>query len=152
VILTVLVALEKGEYHSEKSFELMVDLARRLLGKGFSKFKIKKLLDFLSTYVYFGDKEMYANFEREIDTLINKEKSMGITELSTMLIEEHGREMGREEGKVEGMEKGMEKAKSSMVSNLLLKTNYSLQEIADFADASVDFVIGVKNKLSAAAN
>jgi hypothetical protein len=61
---------------------------------------------------------------------------MGITELATQLIEEH----------VE------EKVKVSIVTNLLLKSNHSLQEIAEFANTSIDFVIDVKNKIAAAGN
>lgn len=151
MVLTVLIALEKGEYHSEEVYKLLVDLARRLLGKGFGKLKIKRLLHFLSTYVYFDNKEMFVSFEKEIATFIDKEDSMGITELATMLIREDGREMGREEGMEKGMEEGIElgreKEKVSFISYLLLESNHSLQEIANITKSSTDFVIGVKSKL-----
>jgi len=41
------------------------------------------------------------------------------------------------------------KAKRKMVEKLLTKTNHTLAEIAEFASVSIDFVIGVKQKVSA---
>ena len=49
--------------------------------------------------------------------------------------------------KEEGVKIGAEKAKISLVKNLLLKTNHSLQEIADLAEVSIDFVLEVKKQL-----
>jgi len=60
---------------------------------------------------------------------------MGIRELATQLIEERGIEIG------------MEKVHTTIVTNLLQKSNHSLQEIAEFADVPIDFVIQVKNNL-----
>lgn len=140
VVLTVLIALEKSEGRPEDVYNLSVDLARRLFRKGFNKFKINKLLYFLSAYVYFDNQEMFINFERETAAFNNKERPMGIKELATQLIEQNGIEIGRE------------KEKASIVSNLLLKTNHSLQEIAEFANTSIDFVIDVKNKLAVTEN
>lgn len=147
VVLTVLIALEKSKGRPEEVFNLSVDLARRLFGKGFSKLKISRLLHFLTSYVYFGDQEICRKFEREISTFSNKDKPMGITELATKLIEEHGIEIG--------MKKGMEKERATVaaiVTNLLLKSNHSLQEIAELANVSIDFIIDVKNQLFVAEN
>ena len=76
---------------------------------------------------------MFINFKREIAAFTNKQKPMGITELTTQLIKEDARE----------------EAKTSFVTNLLQKSTHSLQEIAEFANVSIDFVIGIKNKLPA---
>ena len=138
VVLTVLIALEKSEGKPEEVFNLSVDLARRLFRKGFSKVKITRLFHFLTSYVYFDNKEMFINFEREIAAFTNKEKPMGITELATQLIKE------------DGIEIGMQKTKVSMITNLLLKSDHSLAEIAGFAEVPIDFVIEVKNNLSVA--
>lgn len=134
VVLTVLIALEGSKNRPADLLNLTVDLARRLFRKGFSKFKINRLLYFLSAYVYFDNQEMFINFEREIATINNNERSMGIKELATQLIEEHVKE----------------KEKASFVTNLLVKSNHSLQEIAEFANVPIDFVIGIKNKLAVA--
>ncbi len=135
VVLTVLIALQKGEKSPEDLLNLSVDLARRLLRKGFSKKKINSLLDFLRSYVYLDNKKMFPKFEEEIDDIIIKKRNMGIRELATLLIKESGRE-----------EMGV-----SVITNLLQKTNHSIEEIADLVDMPVDFVIEVKNNLTAAA-
>ena len=129
-----MIALESSENQQVELLNLSVDLARRLFRKGFNKFKINRLLYFLSAYVYFDNQEMFINFEKGIAAFNNKERPMGIKELATQLIEQNGRE----------------KEKASFVSNLLLKSNHSLQEIAEFANVSIDFVIDIKNKLAVA--
>jgi transposase len=63
---------------------------------------------------------------------------------------EEARKKVRKQGIEEGIKEGIEKAKSSVASNLLLKTNYSLQEIAEITNSSIDFVIDVKSKLAVA--
>jgi hypothetical protein len=81
------------------------------------------------------NREMFFKFEEELDAIITKERTMGIRELATQLIEERGIEIG------------MEKGQTTFVTNLLLKTDHSLQQIAELADVSIDFVIEVKNNL-----
>lgn len=41
------------------------------------------------------------------------------------------------------------KAKRKIVENLLTKTNHTIAEIAEFASVTVDFVIDIKQKLTA---
>ena len=125
---------------------LSLDLAKRLLRKGFSWEKIERILIFLRSYVNFENPEIFLKFDEQIDILTNKKQVMGIKELVLQLREEQGVEKGMEQG----MERGIEKAKAAIITNLLLKTNHSLQEIADLADVSIDYVIEVKNNLPSA--
>ena len=138
VVLTVLIALQKSERTPEDLLNLSLDIARRLFRKGFSRQKINTLLDFLQSYVHLDNKEMFFKFEEGLDAIINKEKPMGIRELATELF----KEVGREEGE--------KKAQTTVITNLLSKSSHSLQEIADFAGVSIDFVIEVQNSLSSA--
>jgi len=101
--------------------------------------KINTLLYFLQSYIYFDNQENSRKFELELDTITAENKSMGIKELATLLIKESGREEGREEARSE--------ARTALVTNLLLKSNHTISEIADFADVTIDFVIELKNKL-----
>ena len=39
-----------------------------------------------------------------------------------------------------------EDAQATVIKNLLTKTDHSIQEIADLAEVSVDFVIAIKNR------
>ncbi|WP_460949266.1 hypothetical protein [Spirosoma daeguense] len=48
-----------------------------------------------------------------------------------------------------GFDKGEEKGEAKVVASLLQKLNYSIEQIADIAGVSVDFVKNVKQKLSA---
>lgn len=137
VVLTALIALGERPKQPEELLNLSLDLAKRMFRKGFSKQKINSLLDFLKLYVYLDNKEIFFKFEEELDTITKKERTMGIRELGTQLIKEEGRE------------EGIEIAKITLITNLLLKTNHSLQEIADLTDTSIDFVIEVKNNLPA---
>ncbi|MHA4811728.1 RpnC/YadD family protein [Flavitalea flava] len=135
VILTVLISLQKGEKEPEDLLKLSVALVKRLLKKGFSMDKIEQILTFLKSYVDFERNELFIKFEEEIEVITNKKRTMGIKELVLQLAKEEGLEQGREQMKV------------SLVKNLLQKSNHSLQEIADFAEVSVDFIIEVKNNL-----
>lgn len=148
VILTVLIALQKDEKKPADLLKLYVALVKRLLKKGFSKAKVEQLLTFLKTYVKFDNQDILLKFEQEIDVITNKKRTMGIKELVLQLAREEGLEQGREQG----LEQGWKKAKASIVANLLQKSNHSLQEIAEFAEVSIDFVLEVKNKLSSASN
>lgn len=136
VILTVLIALKAPEVKQEELLNLTVELAKRLFRKGFSREKVNNLLDFIKAYVFLGKNEIFTKFEGEIDIITTKNKSMGIRELATLLI--------KEEGKVENQ--------TTTVTNMLLRSNLSLAEMADFAGVSVDFVIERKNNLSSAVN
>jgi hypothetical protein len=142
VILTVLLALQRWERGEEERLGLSLDLAQRLLKKGFSWDKIGRLLSFLKTYVNFEHPELFVKFDNQIDVITNKKKVMGIYELII--------KMRVDEGVEKGLEQGTEKAKYSFITNLLLKTDHSLKEIAELTDASIDYVIEIKNSLPAA--
>lgn len=51
-------------------------------------------------------------------------------------------------GEEKGLEKGMEKVKATFVKNLLRKTNFTISEIANLAEATEDFVRKVKKSLA----
>jgi predicted transposase YdaD len=55
--------------------------------------------------------------------------------------------VGERRGVEKGMEKGVEKGKIIEVKNLLTKTNFSLEEIAEIAEVAVSFVEKVKASL-----
>jgi len=78
---------------------------------------------------------MFYKFEEELETIINKEKTMGIRELATLLIKEEGREEGREQ------------TQATIITNLLEKSDHTFQEIAAFAGVPIDVVIEIRNSL-----
>lgn len=132
VILTVQLALQKKKLQ-EDSFNLTIDLIKQLYQKGFEKKRIVQLLRFIRLYVNFGKPEINAKFDDEVDKLNNKIRTMGILEqIQQMRIEETTLEN-----------------KTTFVKNLLLnnKHTFTLQEIADIAEVSIDFVLEVKQQL-----
>lgn len=142
VILAVQLALRKDKLDTEDYFNLTLALVRNLYQKGFEKKKIIYLLKFIRLYVNFGKPEINAKFDREVDTLNNKTRTMGIIEQDAQMREEKGIKIGAE--------KATQENKIAFVKKLLLKTNHSLQEIADLADVSIDFVLQIKNNLPSA--
>jgi len=58
-----------------------------------------------------------------------------------------GREEGREEGRDEGREEGREKEQIKVVTNLIMQSDWSDEQIADIAEVPVSFVKSVRNGL-----
>lgn len=79
VVLTVLVALQKGKVTESELLNQKIDLLKRLISKGYSRQKIEALMSFLKLYVRFGKNENDAKFDKAIEQLLNKPKeTMGI--------------------------------------------------------------------------
>jgi len=102
---------------------------------------------------------MAQGIEKGIAQGIEKGMAQGIEEGMAKGIEEgiakgieKGMAKGIEEGIAKGEQIGLEKGKSVMVANLLLKSNFSIEAIADFVEVSIDFVTGIRNKLPSASN
>lgn len=128
VILTVLATIERKGGSREQLLESSLALVRRLYERELPKEKIIRLLVFIRSYACFEDSGLLSKFEKEVNVISKKPEHMGIIE------------------QVIQMEK--EAKDSKFVKNLLEKTNHSIQEIAELAEVSVDFVIELKNSLS----
>jgi len=128
VVLVLLMALQKSELGEEGLLSLSLDLVKRLYKKGFSKDRISIILNFVRGYVCMGDREMIVKFERGIEEINFKKRNMKTREILLMLMKQQERE----------------EAQTEFVRNLLNKTAFSLQEIADLVGVSIDFVIKVK--------
>jgi predicted transposase YdaD len=55
---------------------------------------------------------------------------------------------GLEEGVEKGVEQGIEQGVEKVVVNFLMKSNLSIEQIADFAGVSLTYVIAIKQKHS----
>ncbi len=84
--------------------DLKLNLVRNLLKKGFSKEKVRALMNFLRLYVRLNS-EKSAIFEREIKTITGKTYPMGIEELILDLERKAGEKIGEKRGKEIGKEK-----------------------------------------------
>lgn len=149
IILTVLVALQKGKVREEELLQQKVELLKRLVSKGFSRVKIEALMGFLKLYVRFGKRENDVKFDEAIELLLNKPKeTMGIVEFVLERERRLGEKRGLAKGEKKGIEKGVEKGieqgietqKLHFVNTLLTETNFDDAKIASLADVTIETV------------
>jgi predicted transposase/invertase (TIGR01784 family) len=131
VILTVLLALEKKTLDDESLYNLKYGIAKKLLERKMPKKKIDDLLIFLQRYVTFENSGYNVKFDKEIEELTEKQKTMGI------------REQVLDLAKKEGIEEG----KTEFVKNLLAANRFTNSEIANFAGVTEKFVLNVQKML-----
>ena len=164
VVRVVETALKKGTISEEKLFDLKVELVKELLKKNFPKKKIRNLLQFLKLYIRFENKEFINKFDKEVEKITNKPKTMGIEEFvldrERRMARKEGLQEGRQEGQLlgrqEGIEQGIEKGKEitdyenkfAFTKSLLTQTDFSEEKIADLVGVNIEFVRKVKNGIS----
>ena len=136
VILTIQLALQRERLQTDDYFQLTMDLVRRLYRKGFDRDKIYQLLVFIKKYVHFDKPEINSKFDNELDKLDYKTRTMGIFEQIAQIEKEEARE------------EATEKSKAAFVKKLLQKTVHSVEDIADLAEVSVDFVQKIREQLN----
>ncbi|BAV07203.1 hypothetical protein SAMN05421788_102174 [Filimonas lacunae] len=136
VILTVLTLLQQKGGRREQLFDSAISLVRRLLEKKFSKDKIGRLLQFIKRYADFGDSADFHKFEKEVESLTIKRERMGIYEE----ILQYETSIAETRGKIKGIE------------ILLRETDFDIPKIARLMEVDIDFVVEIKNNLSADSN
>ena len=147
IVLTVLVALQKGKVTEEELLQQKVELLKRLVSKGFSRGKIEALMGFLKLYVRFGKRENDVKFDEAIELLLNKPKeTMGIVEFVLERERRLGEKRGLAKGEKKGVGKGIETQKLHFVNTLLAETDFDDAKIASLADVSVETVQKLRNQ------
>lgn len=150
VILTVLIALQKGKMVEEELLPLKISILKALAKKPLPAAKVRAIMNFLKFYVRFEKPENNAKFEEAINTITGKNKTtMGIEEFLLQRAEKQGIEKGREKGREEGIEKGREEKSVAFVKSLLANTDFDDEKIAALADVTVAFVKEIKAARSA---
>ena len=147
IVLTVLIALQKGKVTEEELLQQKVELLKRLVSKGFSRGKIEALMGFLKLYVRFGKRENDVKFDEAIELLLNKPKeTMGIVEFVLERERRLGEKRGLAKGEKKGVGKGIETQKLHFVNTLLAETDFDDAKIASLADVSVETVQKLRNQ------
>ena len=147
-ILTVLLALQKKKIGENDLLTLKLDLAKRLLGKPFPGDKIRALMNFLKSYVRFKKPETGVIFETEYDNLTNRRQTMGIEEYLLYRAEKPGERKGDKKGLKIGSELAKLERDTLFVTNLIECSTFSDEEIARFADVSIDFVAHLRTQIN----
>ncbi len=140
VVLTVQTALKKKKLTEEVMLDLKVQLARDLLIKKFSKDKIRVLMDFLRYYIRFEKADNRAKFEKEIDQITNHKPTMGLEQFLLERALREGRQEGRQEGKQE--------EQRVFVTNMIRKTQFTDEQIAEIAETSVANVAQLRQQIA----
>ncbi len=121
-------------------FDRKIHIARQLFNLDLPADRIRRLLDFLKTYVHFDDQAINDKFDEEIKLFTGKSGTMGITEQIIDLAKQEGETAGLLKGESLGLLKG----KTEFVKNLLGHTSHSLEEIMRLADVPAEFVKKIK--------
>ncbi len=137
VILTALIALQKGKLVEEEMVSLKIEIARLLFKKALPRKKIKGIMNFLKHYVHFENPENNIKFEQAIT--VKNEVNMGT--------EEYLLQKAKKEGLKEGLEKGAREKSVAFIKSLLGSTDFSDEKIAAVADVTVAFVEQVKESI-----
>ncbi|GAB4000714.1 hypothetical protein GCM10028807_54580 [Spirosoma daeguense] len=143
VVLTTKAALKAGKLSDEELLSLKLCIAKQLLISSISKQKARSLLNFLRYYVRLENPLVNSKFEKEIDSLTQHNKTMGIEEF----LLDRAKKEGIKEGLEKVLEQGIELEKRILITRLLLKTSFSSEQIADLAGVSVVFVEQIRNEL-----
>ncbi|TAH12260.1 MAG: hypothetical protein EAZ14_06105, partial [Runella slithyformis] len=143
VILTALIALQKGKITETELLNQKVNLLKNLVSKGFNRGKIEALMGFLKLYVRFKKSEFDVKFDNELrETLNIPNKTMGIVEF----VLERERRLGEKKGIKKGIEKGHHERDYTFVQKLLRNTDFDDAKIADLASVTTDFVKSVREE------
>jgi hypothetical protein len=123
VVLATKTALLEEKIPEQELLERKLLIAKELLKRGYTARKVRAIMVFLRSYVLFEDPEMNRIFTERVRSY-DKNNVMNLDEYLKM------------EGRIE--------AETNVVLNLLTKSNFSDEQIADIVEVSVAFVEEVK--------
>ena len=123
VVLAAKTALLEEKIPEQELLERKLLIAKDLLKKGYKERKVRAIMVFLENYVLFEEPEMNRTFTQQVRSY-DKNNIMNLDEYLKM------------EGRIE--------AETNVVLNLLTKSNFSDEQIADIVEVSVAFVEEVK--------
>jgi len=143
VVLTVRSVLEKKNLDDNALMEIKLKLAKQLLQKSFPKMKIHKIMFFLECYIHFENTENNIIFDKELEQITGRTKTMGIEQQVLDMAKKQGIKLGEKRG----IKLGEERKNREVVINMLQK-NLTNETIADFANVPIDYVQKIKASLN----
>jgi predicted transposase/invertase (TIGR01784 family) len=146
VMLTAKKALEQQGTTDEKQLIWKIALIKKLKEANYSQNRIRNILNFIRFYVKFEEAASLKELDQSIQQIFKQRKNMGIEEAILKEVEEKGIEQGIEQGIGQGIEQGITLKNIKGVQKALTKGKYSLEEIADLFEVSIDFVMKVQNR------
>ena len=137
--------LRSGKLTDEHLVELKLELFRKMLGKGYSKEYINRLMYFIKHYVRFSKPEMNHIFDKGVSLILKNDLSMGIVESVKDYIYKEGKKEGKIEGKLEGK---IELVKNLLLSDLFQQKLLSYTEIAKISGLSEKEIVDIHSTIS----
>jgi len=111
VALVVLLALKNKKINDTDLKKIKLDLTKELISRNVGKAKHIKIMDFLTWYVNFENREMMIKFEQEVEQLTGKTELMGVREILLERSKREGIEQGLEQGTLLERAKALEEKK-----------------------------------------
>lgn len=137
-LLIILWSLKITKKTEDLIFEKMKALVQRIEKNVILKGKLCKILEFLKLYPRFG-KEFQCVVDEYIDSIIIKNKTMGIFEIARMITAERAEERGEERMR--------NKRNTDFVTRLLQESDFTIGKIARIVDVPISFVKSVQKKM-----
>ncbi|WP_036603066.1 hypothetical protein [Olivibacter sitiensis] len=137
-VLTALLALKRRGADDNELKAMKHDLYDQMMRRKMDREKRHALYAFLTYFVRFEKKEMFAIFETEIKEKLGKEDPMGITEYLLDRAKKEGSEKERAKAEAE---------KRNIVANLIQQLGLDDEAAAGIAEVSIDFVQKVRSDL-----
>lgn len=116
--------------------QFKLELLRKLVAKEISSKKIRALMNFLKYYVNFDNEKNNRTFDQQIQEITGRSEIMGIEELLL------------DRATKEGVQQGEEKKSYEVVAKLISADRFTIAEIADYAQVSINFVQKIRAELS----
>lgn len=107
--------------------ELKFGLAKELELRNIEPQKAITIMNFLRYYIRFEDKNLNIEFDKKIEILTNKKRTMGIEEQLLEIARKKGEFIGERKGE----RKGQKNAHKQIIQNLIHNLGYSEEKIAE---------------------
>jgi hypothetical protein len=121
-------ATQKDKKPDAKQIEWKFELTKRLVEAGYTSEKSRQIFEFIRNSLKFDSEPSNELYEKKLETITKTPKNMGIGEA----ILEDVKEQAVEEAKIKGIQKALNQKK------------WTIDEIADVFEVSIDFVLKVQ--------
>ncbi|MDR0798846.1 MAG: hypothetical protein LBN18_03690 [Dysgonamonadaceae bacterium] len=135
--------LDNAKERDAALMEIKLRLSKKFLAMELPKDKIRMIMNFLKNYIHFENSENGIIFDRKLDHITGRTKTMGIEELILTTERKRarklGEKLGEKRGAKRGIQEGIERNRKEMLSNMIQKSPDD-QFIADFAGVPLSMV------------
>ena len=123
----------------------LLKIIEKLTANGnYTKQSITRFILFLNNLIHIEDKELNIKFNEQVRNLTGEKITMGIIETAKMFDIQEGIDIGAKQTRLEDQE--------ILVKKLIVKLDFTDQQVADFAEVSLTFVKRIRTQLKKSMN